>query len=85
MPRIGESLVIPFTIGEGEPAPVFSSVANPSPVITYKFTDLFRFQTIAELPIYDTTFSLAVNGAGPWQSTLEVEDSEVRKTNWRAQ
>lgn len=50
--------------------------------ITYKFTDLFKFETLAELPLNGTTFSLAVNGTGPWSGKLKVDDSEVRETNW---
>jgi hypothetical protein len=50
--------------------------------ITYKFTDLFKFQLLAELPLNSASFSLVVNGVGPWQATLNVEDTQVRKSNW---
>ncbi len=50
--------------------------------VTYKFTNIFTFETIAELPVNNPTFSLAVNAAGPWQATLATEDENIRKTNW---
>lgn len=49
---------------------------------TYKFTDLFKFETIAELPLNNPQFALVVNGAGPWQGSLKVEDKKVRETDW---
>lgn len=52
--------------------------------VTYKFTDIFRFdQLLAELPLTaTTTFSLVCNGAGPWAATLDVEDKQVQESNW---
>ena len=75
---IGEDFVIGTEAAQPDP-----DVTVPSPVVTYKFTDLFTFATIAELPVNNPTFSLAVNGAGPWQATLQTEDEGVRETNWR--
>lgn len=52
--------------------------------ITFRFTELMNPSvTLAELPLNNTTFSLVLNGSGPWAGSLNVEDSEVRKTNWR--
>jgi hypothetical protein len=52
--------------------------------VTYKFTDIFRFdQLLAELPLADTTtFSLVTNGTGPWAGTLDIEDLQVQESNW---
>lgn len=52
--------------------------------ITYKLTDLRTFRTIAELPLNQMTFTKVVNGVGPWEASLNVEDREVRKSNWIA-
>jgi hypothetical protein len=54
------------------------------PVITYKFTDLFKFRTLAELPLNAVTFSKCVNAAGPWAATLNIEDLQVQRSNWLA-
>lgn len=52
--------------------------------ITYKFTDLLRFETIAELPLKGATFSKVVSGVGPWGGTLNVEDPGMRRANFGA-
>lgn len=52
--------------------------------VTYIFTDLFKFETIAELPVSSPTFSLPVNASGPFQATLATEDPGIRKAAWRA-
>lgn len=54
------------------------------PAITYKFTDLLRFETIAELPLKAVTFTKAVGSVGPWAGTLNVEDRGVQETNFVA-
>lgn len=88
---IGEELIVgeDFVIGgeeEGGGNPSAVKVPQQSfdlPLI-YQFTSLMDpSRLIAELPINNTTFSLVLNGSGPWAGTLNVEDSEVRKTNWR--
>jgi hypothetical protein len=53
-------------------------------LITYKFTDLFKFRTLAELPLNAVTFSKCVNAAGPWAATLNIEDLQVQRSNWLA-
>src|SRR5665213_4526969 len=50
--------------------------------ITCKFTDVLGFSTIAELTVNGLQFSKSVNLPGPWQGTLNVEDSNVRETAW---
>src|SRR5664279_1240136 len=52
------------------------------PLITYKFADIFTGRTLAELPLKEVTFSKVVNGSGPWQGTLNIEDRGVRRSNW---
>ena len=50
--------------------------------VTYKFADIFTGRTLAELPLKEVTFSKVVNGSGPWQGTLNIEDRSVRRSNW---
>jgi hypothetical protein len=52
--------------------------------ITYKFTDLVTYALIAELPVNNCQFSLVVDGSGPFQCTLDVEDPNVNSANWIA-
>ena len=52
--------------------------------VTYRFVDIFHFQTLALLPLENVAFTLAVNAAGPWSATLNVEDPGVRKSQWIA-
>lgn len=84
MGTIGE--IIPFTIGGEEGGPPAVRVPQQTfdlPLI-YQFTSLMDpSRLIAELPVNNATFSLVLNGSGPWAGTLNVEDSEVRKTSWR--
>lgn len=51
--------------------------------ITYKFTRLMDpSYTIAELPLNALRFTTALNGAGGWSASLNVEDPAVRRSNW---
>src|SRR5271155_5559663 len=50
--------------------------------LTVKFTDLFRFQTIAELPLNSLAFSKALNTPGAWSGTLPIEDRRGRRSAW---
>jgi hypothetical protein len=50
--------------------------------ITYRFTDLVTFKTLAELPLKGVTFSQVLCGAGPFGGTLPVEDPSVINSNW---
>lgn len=50
--------------------------------ISVKFTDLRGFGLIAELPVNALKFSKVLNGVGPIEGYLNVEDEDVRKSPW---
>src|SRR5208282_4508062 len=64
------------------PGTVAGVPAGVKQQIKYAFTDLFKFLTIAELPVKGLTFSKVLNGVGPWAGTLPIEDRNVRRTDW---
>src|ERR1035441_6556644 len=52
--------------------------------IICKFTSLLDFSQLrAELPLGGLTFSKPLNTAGSWAGTLDIEDPEIRKTEWQ--
>ena len=50
---------------------------------TFLFTDNAG-NRIAELPLTNVSFGLALNSAGPFQGTLNLDDPRVQATNWLA-
>lgn len=67
-----------------EPPPVRVIPQSLEREVTFKFTSLMDPSvTLADLPLNNPSFSLVLNGSGPWTGSLNVEDSEVRKSNWR--
>jgi hypothetical protein len=68
--------------GESKPTPLPTPEHATSHEFTYKFTDIFTFQALAELPVKAVQFAFATNGSGAWQATLGVEDPKIRRSNW---
>ena len=52
--------------------------------VTTRFTSVLDFSQLrAELPINGLSFSKVLNGSGPWEGSLDVEDLGVRKSFWQ--
>ena len=52
--------------------------------ITYKLTNILTGRLVAELPLNNVKFSKVINGVGPWEGALDVEEKRVRRSNWIA-
>lgn len=58
--------------------------AGEGHTITARFAGILKFGWIADLPVHNLKFSRVLNGVGPWESSLNVEDQGVKEAAWIA-
>ncbi|MGH9121413.1 MAG: hypothetical protein ACRDYC_05635 [Acidimicrobiales bacterium] len=68
--------------GQPLPHPVPLIPVSPIHAIEYLFCDLFTGEIMGTLPLTGVTFTLQMNGAGPFAGTLAVEDPRIAALDW---